>query len=61
MATDRGDGAGAALRRAALDQGPTDGQLLGRFLTARNEDAFAALVRRHGQSGGHADGKRLPP
>jgi DNA-directed RNA polymerase specialized sigma24 family protein len=28
--------------------GLTDGQLLGRFVAARDESAFAALVRRHG-------------
>jgi RNA polymerase sigma factor (sigma-70 family) len=28
--------------------GPTDGQLLARFVAARDEPAFAALVRRHG-------------
>src|SRR5438552_15234151 len=27
---------------------PTDGQLLARFVAARDEDSFAALVRRHG-------------
>src|SRR5262245_9451110 len=28
--------------------GPSDGQLLGRFVAARDESAFASLVRRHG-------------
>src|SRR5258707_5477168 len=39
------------LRRAALLhelRGLTDGQLLERFLAHREEEAFAALVRRHG-------------
>src|SRR5262245_40829862 len=38
------------LRKAALsqDDGMTDGQLLGCFLTRREEAAFAALVQRHG-------------
>src|ERR1700712_4221607 len=39
------------LRRAVLLRdhvGLTDGQLLGRFVEHRDEDAFAALVRRHG-------------
>ena len=39
------------LRRAALLQGGgglTDRQLLDRFLAARDQDAFAALLRRHG-------------
>jgi RNA polymerase sigma factor (sigma-70 family) len=29
--------------------GPSDGQLLARFIAARDEDAFAQLVRRHGR------------
>src|SRR5689334_531584 len=39
------------LSRAALlheGGGLTDGQLLARFLTGRDGDAFAALLRRHG-------------
>ena len=37
------------LRRLALSgDGPTDGQLLERLLTWREEAAFEALVRRHG-------------
>jgi RNA polymerase sigma factor (sigma-70 family) len=39
------------LRRAALARdgaGPTDGELLGRYLAGRDETAFEALVRRHG-------------
>jgi RNA polymerase sigma factor (sigma-70 family) len=38
------------LRRTLLQDGagPTDGQLLGRFVERRDESAFAALVRRHG-------------
>src|SRR5262245_33970003 len=42
------------LRRAALASAEgalTDGQLLGEFLRARDGDAFAALVRRHGPMG----------
>jgi RNA polymerase sigma factor (sigma-70 family) len=34
------------LRQAGA--GPTDGQLLGRYVAARDEGSFAALVRRHG-------------
>src|SRR5215472_10218925 len=30
------------------DRGRTDGQLLARFVAARDEASFAALVRRHG-------------
>src|SRR5919204_1742501 len=39
------------LRRAALardETGPTDGELLGRFLAGRDAAAFEALVQRHG-------------
>ena len=39
------------LRGIVLQQnpaGPTDGELLSRFVEQRDEDAFAALVRRHG-------------
>jgi RNA polymerase sigma factor (sigma-70 family) len=38
-----------ALRRAVLLQDePSDAQLLGQFLASRQEEAFAALLRRHG-------------
>src|SRR5262245_30516535 len=37
---------GAALRQE--DGGPTDGQLLGRFIERRDQAAVTALVRRHG-------------
>src|SRR5258708_598116 len=33
---------------ASVDAEPTDCDLLGRFIAARDEDAFAALMRRHG-------------
>jgi hypothetical protein len=38
------------LRRvlAPAEGGPTDGQLLARFVADRDEGAFASLVRRHG-------------
>jgi hypothetical protein len=39
------------LRRTLLrhdEAGMSDGQLLGQFVTHRNEAAFEALVRRHG-------------
>jgi RNA polymerase sigma factor (sigma-70 family) len=51
MATSQLSGFIGHLRRSALlpDGGPmTDGQLLERFLARRDEDAFEALVRRHG-------------
>jgi RNA polymerase sigma factor (sigma-70 family) len=37
-----------ALVEARDGSGPTDGQLLERFAARRDEEAFAALVRRHG-------------
>jgi RNA polymerase sigma-70 factor (ECF subfamily) len=51
MATGRENGVICYLRRAALLQSAgdmTDGQLLERFLSAREEAAFEILVRRHG-------------
>src|SRR5262249_10325695 len=36
------------IARPAAGEGPTDGELLGRFVTGRDEAAFAELVRRHG-------------
>jgi RNA polymerase sigma factor (sigma-70 family) len=51
MANGQMNGVLRHLRRAALRHdggGMTDGQLLERFLTAREEAAFEALVRRHG-------------
>src|SRR5260370_31472823 len=51
MASSQMNGVLRHLCRAALRHhggGMTDGQLLERFLTAREEAAFEALVRRHG-------------
>jgi RNA polymerase sigma-70 factor (ECF subfamily) len=51
MATDSINRVPGQLRRAALryeGDGLTDGQLLECFLARREEEAFAALVRRHG-------------
>jgi RNA polymerase sigma factor (sigma-70 family) len=51
MASSQMNGVLRHLRRAALrldGGGQTDGQLLERFLTGREEAAFEALVRRHG-------------
>src|SRR5262245_18260481 len=50
MATGEMRGAVSDLWRAALRHGggPTAGELPERFLTRRDEDAFRALVRRHG-------------
>ncbi len=38
-----------AVARAGGRAGPTDGELLGRYARTRDEDAFRALVARHGQ------------
>jgi RNA polymerase sigma factor (sigma-70 family) len=51
MATSQISGVIEHVRRAVLlsdGAGMTDGELLSRFLDGRNEDAFAALVKRHG-------------
>src|SRR5215211_7520610 len=51
METDTTNGILRHLRRSALLRdggGPTDGQLLDSFIEHRDDDAFAALVRRHG-------------
>src|SRR6266404_7272928 len=51
MASSQMNGVLRHLCRSALRHhggGMTDGQLLERFLTAREEGAFEALVRRHG-------------
>src|SRR5262245_52922967 len=38
----------ARLRQHFADSPPTDAELLGRFVTSRDDDAFRELVRRHG-------------
>jgi RNA polymerase sigma factor (sigma-70 family) len=51
MASARTDSVVRQLGRAVFrpeDSGPTDGQLLAAFIDCQDEEAFAALVRRHG-------------